>query len=79
MENKYLFHFGACRYILKVPFDNEESSGIVYVWIGSKADPDETRLVQEIAEEMFNNVSISSEVPFTFLFKRGSWDHKFVQ
>lgn len=45
----------AFTYILKVPFDNEESSGIVYVWIGSKADPDEARLVQEIAEEMFNN------------------------
>lgn len=43
---------------MKVPFDNEESSGIVYVWIGSKADTDEARLIEEIAEEMFNNVSI---------------------
>lgn len=45
-------------YILKVPFENEESSGIVYVWIGSKADPDEARLVVEIAEKMFNNAWI---------------------
>ncbi|XP_049849364.1 protein flightless-1 [Schistocerca gregaria] len=42
-------------YILKVPFNNEELTGIVYVWLGSKADPDEARLVVEIAEEMFNN------------------------
>ncbi|XP_023344300.1 protein flightless-1 isoform X2 [Eurytemora carolleeae] len=27
-------------YILKVPFDAEDKSGIVYVWIGSKCDPD---------------------------------------
>lgn len=32
----------------------------MYVWIGSKADPDEARLIEEIAEEMFNNVSINS-------------------
>jgi hypothetical protein len=54
---KIFFYFCGCRYILKVPFDNENSSGIVYVWIGSKADPDEARLIEEIAEEMFNNVS----------------------
>jgi len=35
------------------------------VWIGSKADPDEARLIEEIAEEMFNNVSRnSSGVPY---------------
>ena len=45
---------------MKVPFDNEQSSGIVYVWIGSKADPDEARLIEETAEEMFNNVSRNS-------------------
>lgn len=43
-------------YILKVPFDNEESSGIVYLWIGSKANPDDVRLAEEICDEMFNNV-----------------------
>jgi hypothetical protein len=57
---RIFIYFGGCRYILKVLFDNEESSGIVYVWIGSKADPDEARLIVEIAEEMFNNVSINS-------------------
>lgn len=69
-NKKTYFYFGGCRYILKVPFDNEESSGIVYVWIGSKADPDEARLIQEIAEEMFNNVSISCQVPATFSLER---------
>ena len=45
-------------YILKVPLNNqEEPSGIVYVWIGSKADPDEARLVEEIANTLFNNVN----------------------
>jgi hypothetical protein len=57
---------------MKVPFDNEESSGIVYVWIGSKADPDEARLIQEIAEEMFNNVSIS--LAFHWKQKPANWD-----
>jgi hypothetical protein len=58
---RILIYFGGCRYILKVPFDNEESSGIVYVWIGSKVDPDEARLIVEIAEEMFNNVSMNGD------------------
>lgn len=44
-------------YILKVPFDHEESSGIVYLWIGSKADVEDIKLAEEIANEMFNNVS----------------------
>ncbi|KAK3911726.1 Protein flightless-1 [Frankliniella fusca] len=46
-------------YILKVPLDKEAESSIIYVWLGSKADPDELRLVEEIAEEMFNNPWIS--------------------
>lgn len=49
-------------YILNVPFEQEEDSGIVYVWIGSKADPDEGRLIQEIAEEMFNSPWVSLQV-----------------
>ena len=44
-------------YILNVPFNNDDQTGIVYVWIGSKSDPEDARLIQEIAEEMFNNVS----------------------
>ncbi|CAG9864201.1 unnamed protein product [Phyllotreta striolata] len=49
-------------YILNVPFEQEEDSGIVYVWIGSKADADEARLVQEIAEEMFNSPWVTLQV-----------------
>ncbi|KAK7794573.1 hypothetical protein R5R35_003590 [Gryllus longicercus] len=45
-------------YILKVPLNKEEQTGIVYVWIGSKSNPEEARLVEEIAEEMFNNAWI---------------------
>jgi hypothetical protein len=49
-------------YILNVPFEQEDEAGIVYVWIGSKADPDEARLIQEIAEEMFNSPWVSLQV-----------------
>lgn len=46
-------------YILNVPFNNDDETGIVYVWIGSKSDGEDARLIQEIAEEMFNNVGYS--------------------
>ncbi|OAD58387.1 Protein flightless-1 [Eufriesea mexicana] len=49
-------------YILNVPFNNDDETGIVYAWIGSKADGEEARLIQEIAEEMFNNPWISLQV-----------------
>ncbi|KAB0794381.1 hypothetical protein PPYR_11220 [Photinus pyralis] len=49
-------------YILNVPFDQEDDSGIVYVWVGSKADPDEAHLIQDIAEEMFNSPWVSLQV-----------------
>lgn len=45
-----------------MPFEQEEGTGIVYVWIGSKADPDEARLIQEIAEDMFNSPWVSLQV-----------------
>lgn len=51
-------------YILYVPFETEDASesGIVYVWIGSKSTPEESKLIQEIAEEMFNNPWVSLQV-----------------
>lgn len=53
-------------YLLNVPFNNsDEGTGIVYAWIGSKSDPEDARLIGEIAEEMFNNVSCKS---LLFLF-----------
>lgn len=48
-------------YILNVPFEQDDS-GIVYVWIGSKSDPDEARLIQEIAEELFNSPWVTLQV-----------------
>ncbi|KAL3268088.1 hypothetical protein HHI36_007215 [Cryptolaemus montrouzieri] len=48
-------------YILNIPLEQDDS-GIVYVWVGSKSDPDEARLVQEIAEEMFNSPWVSFQV-----------------
>jgi len=51
-----------------VPFNNsDEGTGIVYAWIGSKADSEDARLIGEIAEEMFNNVS--HVLLFTYLKK----------
>lgn len=51
-------------YILFVPFETEDDSesGIVYVWIGSKSAAEESRLIQEIAEKMFNNPWVSLQV-----------------
>jgi len=41
-------------YILKVPFDSEDNNGIVYVWIGARADPEEGRLTEEIANDVYD-------------------------
>ncbi|CAG9770082.1 unnamed protein product [Ceutorhynchus assimilis] len=51
-------------YILRVPFeqDDDPDSGIVYVWIGSKSDPEESKLIQDIAEELFNSPWVSLQV-----------------
>ncbi|KAI0215974.1 Flightless-1-like protein [Lamellibrachia satsuma] len=40
-------------YILKVPFDSEDSQGIVYVWIGKRSNAEEARLAEEIADDMY--------------------------
>ncbi|XP_074112341.1 FLII actin remodeling protein isoform X6 [Cotesia typhae] len=49
-------------YILNVPFTNDDKTGIVYVWIGSKSDSEEAHLIEEIAREMFKNPWISLQV-----------------
>lgn len=52
-------------YILKVPFEQEEEddeSCIVYVWIGSKSQPEEAHLVEDIANEMFNSPWVSLQL-----------------
>ncbi|KAF0310088.1 Protein flightless-1 [Amphibalanus amphitrite] len=52
-------------YILKVPFSQpgqEQESGIVYVWLGAKADPDEARLAEEIATELYDAERFSLQV-----------------
>lgn len=47
-----------------MPFEgtDNDNSGIVYVWIGNKAAPEEAKLIQEIAEDMFNNPWVSLQV-----------------
>ncbi|XP_055619674.1 protein flightless-1 [Toxorhynchites rutilus septentrionalis] len=51
-------------YILFVPFetDDDSESGIVYVWIGSKTSAEESRLIQEIAEDTFNSPWVSLQI-----------------
>jgi len=49
-------------YILKVPFDAEDRRGIVYVWIGSKADPEEATVAEEIAYSLYDTESFSLQV-----------------
>lgn len=45
-------------FIVCVPFENSDkmnsTKGIVYVWIGSKSNPDEGRLAEEIAQYMYD-------------------------
>lgn len=51
-----------------MPFEgaDNDNSGIVYVWIGNKATAEETKLIQEIAEDMFNNPWVSLQVDILF-------------
>ncbi|CAH2048714.1 unnamed protein product, partial [Iphiclides podalirius] len=51
-------------YILNVPLEGsgDESSSIVYVWIGNGSDADSARLIEQIAEEKFNNPWVSLQV-----------------
>ena len=42
-----------------MPFDAEDKRGIVYVWIGSKADPEEATVAEEIAYSLYDTESFS--------------------
>ncbi|KAJ8722200.1 hypothetical protein PYW08_004602 [Mythimna loreyi] len=52
---KYLYPSHCSSYILNV-------SAIVYAWIGSKSDADSARLIEQIAEEKFNNPWVSLQM-----------------
>lgn len=51
-------------YILNVPLEgaHDTSSAIVYAWIGANSDPDAARLIENIAEDKFNNPWVSLQV-----------------
>ena len=40
-------------YILKVPFDPKDKSGIIYVWIGKNSDSDDARVAEELVKVLF--------------------------
>jgi hypothetical protein len=61
------FSLNSCFvYILKVPFDPQDKSGIVYVWIGSKSDPDEARIAEDIVKSAYNPERFSVQVSYSF-------------
>merc|ERR1711971_435268 len=41
-------------FILKVPFDPQDRSGIVYVWIGSNADSEEAKIAENIVKDFYD-------------------------
>ena len=53
------YHYSMCwlmyvfSYILMVPIDSEDLQGVVYVWVGSKADHDDATLTEEVAYMMY--------------------------
>merc|ERR1719210_741172 len=49
-------------FILKVPFDPQDRSGIVYVWIGSKADSDEAKIAENIVKDMYDPERFSVQI-----------------
>lgn len=47
-------------------FDQEDSTnGIVYLWVGSKADPEDIKLAEEISDDMFNDVNLNEKIFFS--------------
>jgi len=51
-----------------VPFDKEDTSGIVYVWVGDLADSEEARITEEIAREMYDGVRIFCFIYLQYFF-----------
>ena len=49
----YLLSMYVLSYILMVPIDSEDLQGVVYVWVGSKADHDDATLTEEVAYMMY--------------------------
>jgi len=49
-------------YILKVPFDPEDKTGIVYVWLGNKSDTEEGSIAEDIATNLFHQDNYSLQV-----------------
>ena len=45
-----------------MPFDTEDKRGIVYVWIGSKADPEEAAVAENIFYRLYDRENFSLQV-----------------
>lgn len=49
-------------FILKVPFDPQDKSGIVYIWLGSKSDPDDARIAEDLVKDLYDQERFSLQV-----------------
>ncbi len=49
-------------YLLKVPFDPQDKSGIVYVWLGDKADEGDARAAEDIAQALYDPERFSLQI-----------------
>lgn len=45
-----------------MPFDPQDRSGIVYVWIGSKSDPEEAKIAENIVKDMYDPERFSVQI-----------------
>lgn len=45
-----------------MPFNSDDISGIVYVWIGENSDPEDAKLAEEVANWLYS-VSLSETLP----------------
>ena len=45
-----------------MPFDPQDRSGIVYVWIGSKADSEEAKIAENIVKDMYDPERFSVQI-----------------
>lgn len=48
-------------YILKVPFDPSDKSGIVYVWLGAKSDAEDARVAEDIVAALYDPERFSQQ------------------
>jgi hypothetical protein len=49
-------------YILKVPFDPQDKSGIVYIWLGQNSNLDDAKAAEEIVKTLYDQERFSLQI-----------------